>query len=132
MTDQQGQAIIALLTEIRDLLKNGAGSGAARAASAPRTGSGTHFSKLKDDSWGVRTFQEFKPGETVKVETKSGQIQTRRLKAIQWQGQDRDTHKHVWLWSVYDRDEKAAAAKEESAPAAESAQEPPIEDNVPF
>lgn len=123
MTDQQGGAIIALLTEIRDLLKTGAG--AAKPASAPRTGSGTHFSKLKDGSWGVRTFQEFKPSEAVEVETKSGAVQTRRLKAIQWQGKDRDTQKHVWLWSVYERDEKATGADE-------TPREQPEEDNTPF
>jgi len=132
MTPEQANAVIGLLTEIRDLLKT-----SPRQSSAKSTGSGRKvaaaFCKIKaTGEWGIRTPEKPTPGETIEVGTKGGKIMKRKIKAIAWQGQDRETNQHIYVCSVYDRDEdKNGSTSANEAPPV-TAKQPEDDDQVPF
>jgi hypothetical protein len=65
------------------------------------------YSKLRDDSWGIRCTTEVKPGDVVLVEKRDGTKKNEVVKTIVWQGQG------VWLCSV----EPKAKSATETTPA---------------
>lgn len=110
------QQIIALLTEIRDLLKRPAAS-----APSQRSPDAITYTKLKGDAgWGVRCPRAVKPGEKVQAKTKDGKIRTETIDQVVWQGNDHRTGAHVWVCSIVPR----SRGNTESQPTLEPQPEP--------
>jgi len=138
----ENQQIIQLLTEIRDLLK------ARRATTAPQQQTSQAqfsdapdrncYAKLRDDSWGVRCFQEAKPGDLVVVFTKDNKKRTETINQVVFTGPDRRSGKMIWICSVVPRSKTttAQALAPVDAPAAQAEAEANAaaaeDDDVPF
>lgn len=73
------------------------------------------YSKLRDDSWGIRCASEVKPGDVVLVEKRDGTKKNETVKAVVWSGNG------VWLCSV---EPKARASSEEPTSAPVQAAKP--------
>jgi hypothetical protein len=63
------------------------------------------YSKLKDESWGIRCSSEVKPGDVVLVEKRDGTKKNETVKAVVWAGNG------VWLCSVEPKTKASSATK---------------------
>lgn len=133
----ENQQIIALLTEIRDLLKRPAA--AASPATGPAPGGKTiSYARLKDGTWGVRCPHQPKSGDKVQVTTKDNKVRTETIDRVVWSGPDRQGGGTVWVCAVVPHTKKENGQPAQSAPAPATSGEPapeapaPEEDDVPF
>lgn len=60
----------------------------------------TTFTKLRNGSWGVRTTEKVRPGDTVEVTTKAGETRIETIAYVVWSGEDRETGAPIALCAI--------------------------------